>query len=87
MTATHRLTGYDRASERLAFTHSIPLPKTAMARELAGVGSEDIEAIGVYVLENAQAQRLAHELGTQVDTDRFEWCLEPLPQPLEAQSG
>jgi hypothetical protein len=31
------------------------------------------------------AQRLARELGTEVDTDRFEWCLEPLPQPREAR--
>ncbi len=84
MTPTHRLTGYDRATERLAIALSIPLGKTPLARELAGVGPNDADAVGIYVLENAQAQRLARELGTEVDTDRFEWCLEPLPQPREA---
>jgi len=54
---------------------------------LAGVAPEDRDAVGVYPLQHAQAERLAQELGETVDTDRYDWCLEPMPQTLSATGG
>jgi hypothetical protein len=84
MTITHRLTGYDKVTERLILAHAIPKVKVPMARQLAGVAPEDEYAVGVYPLQLAEAERLACELGQTVDTDRYDWCLEPMPQPLSA---
>jgi hypothetical protein len=87
MTITHRLTGYDKVTERLILSHVIPKRKVPVARQLAGVAPEDRDAVGVYPLQHAQAERLAQELGETVDTDRYDWCLEPMPQTLSATGG
>ena len=86
MTVSHRLTGYDRATERLAIAYDIPLSLTTLSWNLAGVDAADEGAVGIYILHDESARRLAAAMGLVIDVDQYEWCLEPAPRPLAAAS-
>jgi hypothetical protein len=77
MSVTHRLTGYDRRSEALVFAHEIPRTKTNLARDAAGVPPQDVAAVGAYPLRPDQARRIAVAIGARINTERYEWFLEP----------
>jgi hypothetical protein len=76
--AVHRLTGYDRTTELLSAEHEIPAEHLARAKKIAGVGSDDPDAIGSYPLD--QAERLAHLLGMKIDLDSCDFFLEPFAE-------
>lgn len=78
MSVTHRLTGYDRNSDALAYAHEIPRTKTHLARDTAGVPQHDTGAVGAYPLRSDQARRIAFAIGARIDTERYDWFLEPM---------
>jgi hypothetical protein len=50
-----------------------------LARELAGVGSGDPDMLNVYVLNWDRAIRLGRAMEKALNTERYEWRLEPAP--------
>jgi hypothetical protein len=78
--AVHRLTGYDRTTELLSAEHEIPAEHLARAKKIAGVGSDDPDAIGSCRLDRGQAERLAHLLGMKIDLDSCDFFLEPFAE-------
>jgi hypothetical protein len=77
MTTAHRLTGYDKETERLVFEFDIPPSQLERAKELANVGRDDPDAVGSYPLDSSQAGRVAGLVNQVVDVDRYSWFLEP----------
>ena len=80
MTVVHRLTGYDKATERLAIEHDIPASKLKHAKELAGVRHEDVDATGSYPLSAIQARAMAKLVKQMINVDRYSWFLEPFDE-------
>ncbi len=78
MSVTHRLTGYDKRTEALTFAHDIPRAKYHLAREAAGVPPRDPHGVGVYPLRPDEARRVASAIGTRINTERYEWFIEPV---------
>jgi hypothetical protein len=73
----HKLTGYDKVSEKLAAQIDVPISQLGQAKQVAGVGQEDPEAALSYPLTSEQAKRIGQTIGQFVDTDRYLWFLEP----------
>jgi hypothetical protein len=78
--AIHRLTGYDRTTELLSTEHQVPIEHLARVKKIAGVGSDDPDAIGSYPLDREQAERISHLLGAEVDLDSCDFFLEPFAE-------
>ena len=87
MTVSHRLTGFDKKTEWLTFSHDIPRSKEQLARQVVEAAPDDPELIYVYPLNENQVRRIARAIGKDLNVDRYDWCLEPLPQPTEAGSS
>jgi hypothetical protein len=79
MSVTHKLTGYERITRGLAFDYDVPRVMMYLARELAGVGSGDPDMLNVYVLNWDRAIRLGRAMEKALNTERYEWRLEPAP--------
>ena len=78
MSVAHRLTGYDRRTERLEIAHGVPRAKEPFALEVAGVARDrDPGAVGVYPLLPEQARRIAAAIGARINTESYDWFLEP----------
>jgi hypothetical protein len=77
MTTVHRLTGYDKKTERLVFEYDIPPSKLRRAKELANVPRDDPSAVGSYPLDPSQARHVARLINQMVNIDRYSWFLEP----------
>jgi hypothetical protein len=71
-----RLTGYNPDTELLAVEYDIPAKAFAKVKKIARVGSDDPEAIGSYPLDRAQVQEVSTVIGSEVDTDRFDYFVE-----------
>ena len=78
MSVTHRLTGYDKRTEALTFAHEIPRAKSHLAREAAGAPPRDQEAVDAYPLRPDQARRIAVVIGARINTERYDWFMEPV---------
>ncbi len=78
MSVAHRLNGYDKGTELIAFRHTIPTNKLHVARVCAGVPGADPDIVGSYPLTPNAARRLAAAIGVQnLNIDRCDWFLEP----------
>jgi len=84
MTVSHRLTGFDKKTERLALSHDIPRSKEQLARQVVEAAPDDPELIFVYPLTDTQVRRIARAIGKDLNIDRYDWFLEPMPQPIDA---
>ena len=72
------LVGYDRLTGFAKAFYRLPDPAPALS--ISGLTSAPI---GDQPLTPAQAERIAALIGTPIDTEGLEFCLEP-HQPLEA---
>jgi hypothetical protein len=75
MSVTHKLTGYDRITNASAFHY--PRVMMYFARALAGAGSGGPDMLKVYVLNWDRAIRLGRAMEKALNTERYEWRLEP----------
>jgi len=55
----HRLVGYDRTTDRIAFQRDIPLGKLEIVKRIAHVEETDPEALGAYELSREEARDVA----------------------------
>lgn len=83
MTIAHRLTGYDKVTDRLVIAHEIPVSKMPQAIEIADVPATDRDAIGVYPLTREQALNIASFIETDINMERYDWFFEPTSVALE----
>lgn len=77
MNAIHRITGYDKRSERLEIEHDIPPDRLPDMRQLANVPPEDEDAIGVYPLDADAVRKVALKLDKPLNIEAYDWFLEP----------
>ncbi len=78
---SHRLVGYDPASERVAAEYAIPEARLDDAKRVAGVDADDPEAVLCYKLTGAQARAIADAIGIVVDTERLNFYVEGFAIP------
>ena len=78
MSTVHRVTGYDKRTELLAFAFDVPAGHLTELRRLANVDPADDEAIGSYPLDAATARTVAHRLNLPMAVERCDWFLEPV---------
>ena len=77
MNAVHRLTGYDKRSERLERSHDIPAERLAEALALARVLPSDEHAYGSYPLDAEAIRKLSTTLNRPLNGELYDWFLEP----------
>jgi hypothetical protein len=77
MTTIHRMTGYDKKTDRLAIEYDIPAERLAIARLAAKVPVEDEGALGSYPLDDGATRVIAGLIGKSVPVDPYRWFLEP----------
>jgi len=73
---THRLVGYDRSTEAVAVEYEIPERFLDFAKGVAGVGSDDPDAVMCYQLSPSEARDLAGTIDAPIDTDRLDFFME-----------
>ena len=78
MSTIHRVTGYDKRTELLAFAFDVPADHMTELRRLANVDPADDEALGSYPLDSVAARALAHSLNLPMAVERCDWFLEPI---------
>jgi hypothetical protein len=76
MTIVHRLVGYDRGTERVAFEQDIPPELFDTAKKIAGVPASDPNAAYGYELTAMQARDLAGTLGAAISPNEMDFFLE-----------
>jgi hypothetical protein len=80
----HRLVGYDRASERLAFELDIPPDKLDIIKEVAHVDPADIEVIGSYPLKDYEVRDIAAIAAFDLPPGQLDFFLESFAVGTEA---
>jgi hypothetical protein len=80
MNAVVKLTGYDKATEWLETALSLPEGVVGFARTVAGVPDTDPAVLAVCPLTPAQAQEIAARADVELETDRFDYCLEAIAE-------
>jgi hypothetical protein len=82
MTAiSHRLVGYDPASERVAIEDKIPDSRLDYAKRVAEVGADDPEAVLCYKLTGAQIRDIAGAIGIVIDAETLNFYMEGFAEP------
>ena len=78
MSTVHRVTGYDKRTELIAYQFDVPADRMTEIRHLAKVDPRDAEAAGSYPLDTTAAHMIAHDLNLPMAMDRCDWFLEPV---------
>jgi|HubBroStandDraft_4_1064222.scaffolds.fasta_scaffold1772631_2 hypothetical protein len=81
----HRLIGYDRETEELAWQHDIPEAKLTVVKKIAKVDANDSDAIGSYELTASQAREIAGIIQQPINTRKYIFYLEPFAAALTKQ--
>lgn len=76
MNVVHRLVGYDRKTQSIAFEKDIPRDRLGTVKKIANVPPTDPDAVHDYELTTMQARDLAGYLGAAIDADRLQFFLE-----------
>jgi hypothetical protein len=77
MTVTHKLVGYDRATEWVAAEYDLTPGDFEVIRRIVRVDPADADVIGNYQLDAPTAQEVGRIIGTALDTKRMDFFLEP----------
>jgi hypothetical protein len=64
---THRLVGYDPGTGQVAAEYPIPAGRLDFARQVAGVGQDDPQAVLCYRLDPGPACEIAAAIGVDID--------------------
>ena len=76
MNVLHKVTGYDKRTERLSVEHLVPEGQSEIVRNLAHLTPED-DGIGCYPLDPAAAVSIGMQIDWPLDIARYDWFLEP----------
>jgi hypothetical protein len=76
----YRIVTYDRATERMKGSMSIPVGVLAQVKRVAGFGRQD-DGLGEYPLNEAQTRQVARILDFNPEPDRFYYYVEPYEPP------
>jgi hypothetical protein len=88
MTAiSHRLVGYDPASERVIAEYVIPESRLEHAKRVAGVGADDPDAVLCYKLTGDQTRDIAGMIGIVVESEALNFYLEGFAEPARLGSA
>ena len=85
MRVTHRLVGYDGATDRMKMRFDIPEDLLPDAKKIAQVRKDDPEAVWSYPLSDVQARSMANLIGAALDAAEAEFFMEAFADP--ASSG
>ena len=77
MSVVHRVTGYDKLSERLELERDVPTALVIEARRVAEAPLDVRDAPGAFPLGEAAVARLSGMLGFPMSVERYDWFLEP----------
>ena len=79
MTVVHQIIGYDRRTECEVVNYDVPRAYLDFVKKLAGVESDDPDAVGSYPLTQNQAMTIIHVIGKHLvnDFDGIIYFLEP----------
>ena len=72
----HRLVGYGRITGDVMAEHDIPEACRDFAKQTAGVGYDDPEAVLCYRLTGKQTRAIAKAIGATVDADALNFYME-----------
>jgi len=84
MNVLHRVTGFNKRSEMIEREFNVPAELVPSAREIAQAPANWQEAPGAFELSIGAAQAISAMLRVPMDTDRFDWFLEPVAAPHAA---
>jgi hypothetical protein len=76
----YRIVTYDRATERMKGSMSIPPRVLGEVKRIAGFGPQD-DGLGEYPLDEAQTRQVARILDFNPEPDRFYYYVEPYEPP------
>ena len=82
MAVVYRLVGYDRKTERQAVRIDIPTRHVGYVKRTIG---RDI--IADHPLSPMQARDIAGVIGFSIDTNHYDYFIEPYGQPAQRQSA
>jgi hypothetical protein len=80
MSLKYEVTGYDLQTGRLAVSYDVPLRKTALVKQIAGISSAD-DGLGSYPLDLEQIPQIASALNIEIEQGRCNFFLEPYEEP------
>lgn len=77
MNVIHMITGYDKATERLAYEFAVADADVPEMRDIAHVEPSDVEAVGSYPLNSETAHFIATRFNFPMAVERCDWFFEP----------
>jgi hypothetical protein len=80
MNAVHRITGYEKRTERLEIEYDVPPERLGDLRKLANVPAQDVDALGSYRLDSNAVRKAAAKLRLTLNFDAYDWFLEPFAE-------
>lgn len=84
MTVFHRLVGYDKATELVAAQVEIPAEHLDYAKQVAGVGPDDPDAVFCYELNPHKARDIGGAIGAALPSDDLDWFMEGSSEPVRS---
>jgi hypothetical protein len=84
MTIVHQVIGYDRVTEREVVSYDVPRACLNYVKAIAGVTSDDPDAVGSYPLTKNQALMIGRAIEQHLsdDVDRLIYFLEPYEETV-----
>ncbi|MBV9825077.1 MAG: hypothetical protein JO001_05260 [Alphaproteobacteria bacterium] len=79
----YRVVTYDRTTERMKGSLTVPPSVLGKVKEIAGFQPRD-DGRGEYPLDATQTGRVAQILGFRPEADRFYYCVEPFDPPEDS---
>lgn len=76
MNVLHKVSGYDKRTEKLTFEHLVPEEKSQRVRALARLAQTD-DGIGSYPIEPVAALKIGVQIDRQMDPELYDWFSEP----------
>lgn len=77
MNVTHRITGYDKRTERRELEFDIPDDRLDQIYELARVPATQKENFGSFLLDKKAAWKIASHLDITLNIENYDWYFEP----------
>jgi len=80
MSVIHRITGYNKRTDRLEVEYGIPQDRFTEIREVARIPSHDTDAAGSYPLDAEAARAIAWKIDKTINLDGYDCFLEPFSE-------
>lgn len=87
MSIVHKVTGYDRRTDKLELAFDLPCEQLDDVRKLVDLPPSYLECLGSFRLDPGAALQLASMLRVTIDVDRYEWFIEPFAEQSAEAAG